>query len=276
MLPTVVGGIKRNSYAKATDQLIQKTQSADTSEPGKNLNDKSNKEDRKRVVLEAAVKRLVQAQIEWMKGLTLDELHNDTGIDKGDISRDFGGKPGLTQELIAFALTPDESSFVIEDANRAVEALLDSEVDLKDSIERIGAADDAYHDANELLRAQMAIWALSSASDQTSRDQLKGLYQYFDSEHLVAWNALLDELSDAGITPTSGLSSEEFVAILSAVTEGTAIRAAVVSELRPRGLTSKALMLLFEAMLKLPGEEAELGAKLAELDRLRRDRDRDR
>ncbi len=256
--------------------MIQKTQSADTSEPGKNLNDKSNKEDRKRVVLEAAVKRLVQAQIEWMKGLTLDELHNDTGIDKGDISRDFGGKPGLTQELIAFALTPDESSFVIEDANRAVEALLDSEVDLKDSIERIGAADDAYHDADELLRAQMAIWALSSASDQTSRDQLKGLYQYFDSEHLVAWNALLDELSDAGITPTSGLSSEEFVAILSAVTEGTAIRAAVVSELRPRGLTSKALMLLFEAMLKLPGEEAELGAKLAELDRLRRDRDRDR
>jgi len=201
---------------------------------------------------------------------SLDELQNDTNIDKGDISRDFGGKRGLTRELIAFALTPDENSFVIEDANRAVAALLDSEVDLQDSIERIAAADDAYHDADELLRAQLAIWALSSASDQPSRDQLKELYRYFDSEHLVAWNALLDELADAGITPAGGMNSEEFVAILSAVTEGTAIRAAVDSGLRPRGLTGKALILLFEAMLKLPDEETELGAKLTKLDLLRR------
>ncbi len=250
--------------------MIQEPQSADASESKKDTSDESSKESRKRVVLEAAVKRLVQAQIEWMKGLTLDELHNDTNIDKGDISRDFGGKRGLTQELIAFALTPDENSFVIQDANRAVADLLNSEVDLKDSIERIGAADDAYHDADELLRAQMAIWALSSSSDQPSRDQLKELYRYFDSAHLVAWNALLDQLADAGITPAGGMNAEEFVAILSAVTEGTAIRAAVDSELRPRGLTSKALVLLFEAMLKLPGEETELGTKLAELDRLRR------
>jgi len=250
--------------------LIQESQSGKASEVRKDTSEESSKEHRKRVVLEAAVKRLVQAQIEWMKGLTLDELHNDTSIDKGDISRDFGGKRGLTKELIAFALTPDENSFVIEDANRAVAALLDSEVDLKDSIERIGAADDAYHDADELLRAQMAIWALSSASDQPARDQLKDLYHYFDSEHLIAWNALLAELADAGITPTGGMSSEEFVAILSAVTEGTAIRAAVDSDLRPRGLTGKALILLFEAMLKLPNEETELGTKLAKMDKLRR------
>ena len=89
---------KIGNHTLVEPQLIQESQSNDASESDKDSSEKSSKESRKRVVLEAAVKRLVQAQIEWMKGLTLDELHNDTNIDKGDISRDFGGKRGLTQE----------------------------------------------------------------------------------------------------------------------------------------------------------------------------------
>ena len=211
-------------------------------------------------VLEAALNRLQAAEVEWSKGLTFDQLSADSGIDRSDIAKAFGSKERLIAELVDYSLTPRDARYALEEIDAAVETLL-AGGSLRAALSAIGNADDEYHQADNMLVAQMAIWSLGR-SDKNALTKLAELYDYFDTGHREVFDALLEQLGAKNIAMVEGITPDEFVAILSAVAEGTAIRRQAEPRLASEHLTVKAFLLLFEAVLRTPSEPPTLGEKL--------------
>ncbi|MEM7094032.1 MAG: hypothetical protein AAF567_13585 [Actinomycetota bacterium] len=186
------------------------------------------KEQRKRAVLAEAAERLSSFAFSWQRGLTLADLANATGIDQGDISRDFDGKDGLLEELTSYCLDPDNfAAFGEEWAGELLERLagqwLEPEVDLEEAFTSTFDADLDYVRNDHRLRAQMAIWALS-LDDPTARAALARMYRFYDDQHLELLGAFRKEVEASGLHPVEGVTDDEMVVVLTALVEGMAIR----------------------------------------------------
>lgn len=233
------------------------------------------KDQRKSKVLAEAAHRLSAFAFEWQKGLTLAELSIDTGIDAGDISRDFGGKEGLIDDLIQYCLDPDNfGNFGDEWAGdlltEAIERLFDRSHGLQSAIQESFDLDLDYVSEDRRLRAQMAIWALS-LDDASARMRLHEMYRFYDDQHRQVISGLLDEIDAIGAQRTGLMSTDEVVTTLTALVEGLAIRRHVSPGDVADGLMGRAAATLFASVHLSPDAAGpSIEEHFDEIDRRRR------
>lgn len=232
------------------------------------------KEQRQERVLAEAAVRLSSFAFEWQRGLTLAELSAETGIDAGDISRDFGGKEGLVDGLIRYCLDPDNfSNFGDEWAGdllaEAVERLFDRSRGLQGAIQDSFDLDLDYVSEDRRLRAQMAIWALA-LDNAAARARLHEMYRFYDDQHRQVIAGLLEEIEAIGAERTGLLSTDELVTTLTALVEGLAIRRHVSPADVSDGLMGRAAATLFASVHASPGADApSIEEHFGEIDRRR-------
>lgn len=223
-------------------------------------------EGRKTRVLAAAAEHLRSANVEWSKALTYDLLAELTGIDKKQISTDFGPKREMMAELVRYCLDPsvDQADYLDDVTELGDDLLVDEELDIEAMLRTI--ADTAYQNLRESgrLHSEMALWALAS-EDRAVRDQLSTLYAFYDDVSLELYRSIADRFERAGITPRSGLTPEQLVAVLDAVLEGLAIRASIDPDIIPGDLYGTVMVALFEALFPADGSTGTIGDRLAEL-----------
>ena len=233
------------------------------------------RDERRAQVLAEAARLLSAFAFEWQKGLTLGELSVATGIDAGDISRDFDGKAGLIDELVDYCLNPDNfANFGDEWAGdllaEVVSRLLDPDRDLQPAIEESFDIDLDYVAEDRRLRAQMAIWALS-LDDPRARARLHTMYRFYDDQHQQVISGLLDEINATGAERVGLLSAEELVTVLTSLVEGLAIRRHVSPDDVTDGLMGRAAATLFASAHRMPDTgEPRIDEHFAEIDRRRR------
>ncbi len=104
----------------------------------------------------------------------------------------------------------------------------------------------------------MAIWGMG-ADDPTIRGKIRGLYEFYDEVHLELSRFILANVEAKGYQLKEGLTLEELVVVCTAVAEGLAIRHSVYPESAPDGLSGRAFVALFEAMVEPKGAGGKLG-----------------
>lgn len=219
------------------------------------------RDERRGAVLDAAARILSSADVSWHAALTYDELELESGIDRSQISNDFGGKSGLVDAVLDHCLDPISWLNGGEDgllANRGA-ALFDStDIQLAEFLYEVGLIDEALIRAERRLYVQMAIWGMG-ADDPSIREKLRRLYEFYDGLHVGLAEFILANLESRGFTLKKGLTLVELIVICTAIAEGLAIRYSVSPETAPEGLSGRAFIAMFESMVEPIGADGELG-----------------
>lgn len=212
-------------------------------------------------MLEAAARILSSADVSWHAALTYDTLEMESGVDRSQISNDFGGKAGLIDEVLDYCLSPTAWLDGGEEgmlANRAMDLFSSAGLELTDFLYQVGLIDEQLVRAERRIYIQMAIWGMG-ADDPTIRKKLRDLYQYYDELHLGLANFIEANVAAKGYQLKKGITMDELVVVCMAVAEGLAIRYSVYPESAPEGLSGRAFVALFEAMVEPIGADGELG-----------------
>ncbi len=194
--------------------------------------------------------------------LTFGRLAIETEIDQSQIARDFGSKDALVSELVGELLSPTTNQDFLDGVDDTVTKILEDGLPLRDLILGLGQINDELTRAENRFHPQMIVWSAASEMPEVAR-QLRALYGHYEEHHTGAWNDVAAHIEKHGGHVRSGLSSTELTTVLTAITEGLAIRAAVDPDAVPDDLTGRAFLAMIESMV---GEEpGELGDRLTSL-----------
>lgn len=213
------------------------------------------------MVLDAAARILSSADVSWHAALTYDELELESGIDRSQISNDFGGKSGLVDAVLDYCLDPTawlsggEEGLLANQAERLFSA---TDLELAEYLIEIGMIDEELVRTERRIYVQMAIWGMG-ADDPAIREKLRKLYDFYDEIHLGLAQMILDSAEAKGYTLKRGMTLRELIVVCTAIAEGLAIRFSVSPETAPEGLSGRAFVALFEAMIEPIGADGELG-----------------
>ncbi len=205
--------------------------------------------ERRQAVLGAAAERVRAAQIDWAAALTFGALAQQTGIDQGQIARDFGSKEGLAVELARYLLDPEAYRRQAERSADRTAALVDREVSVADAVRDWAAGNDLeYRGRHEQLRSQMMLWAAAEPGS-AEWEQLGRVARAAVDRRVEATDLVIDRAVANGATRRRQLSAQELVVVLGAVVEGLAIRASVAPELVADDLTARTALALIAALV---------------------------
>lgn len=209
----------------------------------------TNRDERRRLVLEAADALLRSRSVDWGRLFTYDELSNEAGIDRKQISDDFGSKAQIVDTLIEFYLAPesnDSDDWLTEFIEHGAVLLADENTSFEDGLRLLGMLSHEHARRDRRQTGRIALWSLARADPQVS-SKLRSLYRYYGDGYIK-----LIEMAEAwfelrGVRPRPGLTTEQFITGVTAFTEGLGIRAEFDPEAVADGLPATLLVAFAEA-----------------------------
>ena len=227
----------------------------------------SPRETRKQEVLAAAQRYLSSAELSWERLLTYDKLEELTGLDRAQISKDFGGKDGLLEAVVDNGLPSvgNELDWMLEQTELSNELTTDEDVCLEDAVRTFALFNDAQIRNDERFVFQMALWA-TAANNSTYQAKLRELYKTFDELASISLQHAFEQIL-AEQPARAGLTVKELAIAATALVEGLAIRHAVDPESVSDQLTGSVLVALTESLMPNSKEDpGRIGDRLPAVD----------
>lgn len=207
------------------------------------------RQDRRQTVLAAAAARVRSARVDWASTLTFGRLAADTGIDQGQIARDFGSKDGLTVELARYLLDPETDRRRRQPTLSWAEDVVEQDGSLIDALHSWASGSHREHrDDHEFLRAQMMLWA-STEPGSPEWERLAEVIRDLVDRYAPATRRVVERAAANGATRRHHLSPEELVLVMSAVVDGLMIRASVAPDLVAGDLTARVVTALYASLI---------------------------
>ncbi len=206
------------------------------------------RDERRERVLLAADALLRSRSIDWGRLFTYDDLSSESGIDRKQIADDFGSKAQIVNALVEFYLDPDRN---VDDRVSGLteyrDAIFnDDSLEFSEGIRVLGMLGHAHARREERLSGRLALWSLARADPAVST-RLQQLYQRYADEYRGFIQATEAWFEKKGVKTKTGITTDQFITILNAVTEGLAIRADVDQDAVPEQLPGDAIVLLAES-----------------------------
>ncbi len=202
-------------------------------------------------MIQAGAHVIRSSRLDWSNGLTYDVLESESGVDRAQITRDFGNKQNLVGAVIKHSLEIDESQ--LERYLADLEQLLgDRDRPLAEALHNAGMLDEQFIRDNRRIYAQMTLWG-SAGEEEDVASLIRSFYREYDERRReITIRTVEKRLAEAGLSLRAGLSGAEIMALLTAISEGLAVRTAIDPDTMQPGSTGVVYQLIVEALIDLP------------------------
>ncbi len=193
-------------------------------------------DDRRAAVVEAGANLIFSSKLDWENGITYDALEGASGVNRAQITRDFGSKAKLIRAVIGRCLDTDQSD--IDDFfEQLTAAVTDRSLSLPDALMRVGDVEDGFLRNNRRVHAQMLLWS-AAGDDAELAAQIRSFYRFYDAQKAaIVCREIEERFSVANLVSADPRRCERFMAMFTAMAEGLAIRSAIDPDSIPPGTT---------------------------------------
>lgn len=193
-------------------------------------------DDRRGAVVEAGANLIFSSKLDWENGITYDALEAASGVNRAQITRDFGSKAKLIRAVIGRCLDTDQSD--IDDFfDQLTAAVTDRSLSLPDALMRVGDVEDGFLRNNRRVHAQMMLWS-AAGDDAELAEQIRNFYHFYDAQKsAIVCREIQHRFDAAELVSADPGRCERFMAMFTAMAEGLAIRSAIDPDSIPPGTT---------------------------------------